>query len=81
VVAADIEVSRKLLAGSGAGALVRFGDSKELAIVIENLLNGDEIRREMGKLARGLAAFYDGASRWSRNADALETEACAHNPL
>jgi glycogen synthase len=75
VVAADIEVSRKLIAESGAGAVVGFGDSAALAAELRRLLADEELRREMGRCGRAVAQAYDGGALFERNAEELEEAA------
>jgi len=72
VVAADIEVSRKLVEASGAGAVVPFGDSGALAGEIQKLLSDPQLCREMGLRGEQAALAYDGNSLWPRNAEVFE---------
>jgi len=70
VVAADIEVSRKLVEASGA--VVPFGDSGALAGEIQKLLDDPRARRAMGLRGQQAALAYDGNSLWPRNAEVFE---------
>lgn len=60
VIAADIEVSRQLVEGSGAGVVVQFGDSEALAHEIERLLADSQLCREIGLRGQKAALAYDG---------------------
>ena len=66
VVAADIEVSRELVRGSGGGVTVSFGDAQHLAEELENLLRDPAARDAMGAGGRQKAADYEGDVPWSR---------------
>jgi glycosyltransferase involved in cell wall biosynthesis len=72
VVAADIEVSRSLVAGSGGGVASAFGDSNLLAEEINRLLTDSSLREEMGRKGQAAAGAYDGATLWPRNAEVFE---------
>ena len=72
VVAAEIEVSRKLIEDSGGGVVVRFGDSTVLAHGIERLLDDSQLCREMGLRGLQAAHEYDGSALWPRNAEVFE---------
>jgi glycosyltransferase involved in cell wall biosynthesis len=72
VVAADIEVSRKLVEASRAGAVVPFGDRGALAGEIQKLLSDPQLCREMGLRGEQAALAYDGNSLWPRNAEVFE---------
>jgi glycogen synthase len=72
VIAADIEVSRKLVEGSGGGVVAAFGDSSALANEIEKLLADPESCRTMGMRGQKAALAYDGSVLWPRNAEAFE---------
>ena len=72
VVAADIEVSRKLVEASGAGVVVPFGDSGALAGEIQKLLADPQMCREMGVRGEKAALAYDGSILWPRNAEVFE---------
>ena len=78
VVAADIEVSRKLVEGSGAGVVVPFGDSLALAREIQKLLDHPQLCREMGLRGQEAAHAYDGNTLWPRNAELFERLAKRH---
>ena len=78
VVAADIEVSRKLVEGSGAGVVVPFGDSLALAREIQKLLDDPQLCREMGLRGQEAAHAYDGNTLWPRNAELFERLAKRH---
>jgi glycosyltransferase involved in cell wall biosynthesis len=73
VVAAEIDVSRKLIESSEAGVVVPFGDSTALAHGIERLLNDAQLCREMGLRGLQTAHDYDGSALWPRNAEVFET--------
>jgi len=77
VVAADIEVSRKLLAEAGAGLVTPFGDSSLLATAIERLLQDQDLCRAMGRRGTVLAQAFDGPELFRRNAEELEKVAAA----
>ena len=72
VVAADIEVSRKLVEASGAGVVAPFGDSAALAKEIQKLLDDPQLCLAMGLRGQKAAGMYDGSSLWPRNAEAFE---------
>lgn len=72
VLAADIEVSRKLLTDSGAGVVTPFGDSVALARELERLLGDPALCYEMGSNGLKAAAAYDGQMLWARNAEVFE---------
>jgi glycosyltransferase involved in cell wall biosynthesis len=78
VVAADIEVSRKLMEASGAGVVVPFGDSLALAREIQKLLDDPQLCREMGLRGQEAAHAYDGNTLWPRNAELFERLAKRH---
>ena len=80
VVAANIEVSRKLVESSGAGALVPFGDSAALAREIEELLDVPQLCREMGLRGQEAAHAYDGNTLWPRHAEVFERVAGERTP-
>ncbi len=61
VIAADIAVSRELVAGSGGGAVVRFGDVEALAGAIERLLADSHLRHSMGLQGQKKSLAYEGA--------------------
>lgn len=73
VVAADIEVSRKLVMGSGGGVVTPFGDAVALAAEIRRLVDDPERCREMGLRGQQGARAYDGKVLWSRNAELFES--------
>jgi glycogen synthase len=72
VIAADIEVSRELVTGSGGGLLVSFGNSQQLAAEIEKLLADPQLREAMGKGGRKKALEYDGGTLWKRTLEEFE---------
>jgi len=72
VIAADIAVSRELVAESGGGALVPFGDARRLADAIEKMLADSDRRRSMGLAGRHKALEHDGANLWRRTCEELE---------
>jgi glycosyltransferase involved in cell wall biosynthesis len=72
VVAADIEVSRKLVEPSGAGVVAPFGDSAALAKEIQKLLDDPQLCLATGLRGQQAAGMYDGSSLWPRNAEAFE---------
>jgi glycosyltransferase involved in cell wall biosynthesis len=78
VVAADIEVSRKLVEASGAGVVVPFGDSAALAREIQKLLDDPQMCREMGLRGQEAAHAYDGNTLWPRNAEVFERVAAGN---
>jgi glycosyltransferase involved in cell wall biosynthesis len=78
VVAADIEVSRKLVEASGAGIVAPFGDSAALASAIQRLLEDPQLCREMGRRGQEAAHAYDGNTLWPRNAEVFERAAAGN---
>lgn len=73
VIAADIDVSRQLVCGSGGGVVVPFGESIELADGIDRLLGESDVSRGMGLRGQEFAlAYYDGSRLWIRHAEELE---------
>jgi glycogen(starch) synthase len=72
VVAADIEVSRRLVEGSRAGVVVPFGDIEALAGELQKLLADPPVCREIGLRGQKAAVDYDGNSLWPRNAEVFE---------
>ena len=78
VLAADIEVSRRLVEGSEAGVVVPFGDSAALAREIKKLLDDPRLCREMGLRGQKAALAYDGSTLWPRNAEVFERAAAEH---
>jgi glycosyltransferase involved in cell wall biosynthesis len=77
VVAADIKVSRKLLAEPGAGVVTRFGDPVDLATQIEKLLSNPDLCHAMGVKGQQVSRSFDGSILWPRNADVIE-QSCSH---
>jgi len=72
VVAADIEVSRRMIADTGAGVVVPFGDGRGLAEVLQQLLEDAQRCDEIAECGRAVARAYEGNSLWVRNAQVLE---------
>jgi len=72
VVAADIEVSRKLVTDSGGGVVTPFGESAALAAAIQKFLDDPEMCREMGRRGQRSALNYDGSILWARNVEIFE---------
>jgi glycogen synthase len=72
VVAANIDVSRELIARSGGGVTVAFGDAHALAAQIEIMLNDPGRRQKMGEGGRKLALEYDGDTAWRRTTAEME---------
>lgn len=78
VIAADIAVSRKLVMGSGGGAVTRFGDSAALSCEIEKMLADPQSCEEMGKRGQRSAVAYDGSVLWPRHAEIFERMTLSH---
>jgi glycogen(starch) synthase len=72
VVAADIEVSRRLVMTSGGGVVVPFGDSAVLAREIDLMLSDARLCQQMGLSGQRTAQTYDGDVLWPRNAEVFE---------
>ncbi len=72
VVAANIDVSRELIARSGGGVTVPFGDAQALAAEIETMLSDPERRQKMGEGGRKLALEYEGDTPWRRTTAEME---------
>ncbi len=66
VIAADIEVSRQLVGGSGGGITVRFGDAERLANALEHLLSDPAARAAMGGGGYQMARQYQGEALWRK---------------
>lgn len=79
VIAADIDVSRHLVCGSGGGLVVPFGESAQLADAIEKLLHEPGLHRTMGLHGQEFAlANFDSHKLWTRAAQEFERVATAH---
>lgn len=72
VVAADIEVSRQLVVGSGGGLVTAFGDSPMLANDINCLLGDEALCAKMGSHGQSAAETFDGRKLWALNAKEFE---------
>lgn len=72
VVAADIEVSREMVEGSGGGVVVSFGDDVALVNEIEKMLADQELCRDMGLRGQRAAAAHDGKVLWPLHAEVFE---------
>ena len=72
MVAADIEVSRKLITQSKGGVVTRFGDTESLAQAVEEIVANPQLCQNMGNNGRSTAACYDGTVLWPRHAELLE---------
>ena len=66
VITADIEVSRELIATSGGGVTVPFGNPQLLADALEKMLADPEARGAMGVGGYRKASEYQGANAWQR---------------
>jgi len=80
VIAADIAVSRELIASGGGGVTVPFGHAEQLAASIETLLSDPASRQRMGAGGFEKAAQYDGDSAWRRTTTELELIAQSQTP-
>ena len=78
VVAADIEVSRKLVEGCGGGVVTRFGDPVDLAGQMGRLLSDPQLCEEMGMRGQNAAQYYNGEVLWPRYAEVIERMAAEH---
>ena len=72
VVAADIAVSRELIAASSGGLTVPFGHAEQLAAAIEKLLGEPDMRQTMGDSGYTAALGYDARNSWGRTTQELE---------
>lgn len=72
VIAADIAVSRELIASCGGGVTAPFGNAERLAAAIEHLLSDPASRQRMGAGGFEKAAQYDGNTAWRRTSAELE---------
>jgi glycosyltransferase involved in cell wall biosynthesis len=72
VLAVNINVSRELIAASGGGVSVPFGDVQQLAAQIERLLADPKLRENMGEGGHQFALKYSGEACWQRTTAELE---------
>ncbi len=72
VLAVNINVSRELIAASGGGVSVPFGNAQQLAAEIERLLADPKLREKMGDGGHRLALEYSGDACWQRTTAELE---------
>jgi glycosyltransferase involved in cell wall biosynthesis len=72
VIAADIPVSRELVASSGGGMLVPFGNVEKLAGAIEKMLNDPKLRQAMGASGYSKSMEYQGDAPWQKIAGEFE---------
>ncbi|HLI63673.1 MAG TPA: glycosyltransferase family 4 protein, partial [Terriglobales bacterium] len=72
VIAADIAVSRELVAAGGGGVLVPFGKPEQLAGAIEKLLGDEPLRQRMGAGGYSQAMEYHGDTPWQRISQEFE---------
>ncbi|HEY4900949.1 MAG TPA: glycosyltransferase family 4 protein [Terriglobales bacterium] len=72
VIAADIEVSLKLITQSKGGVLTRFGDTESLAKAVEEIVANPQLCQNMGNNGRSTAVFYEGTVLWPRHAELFE---------
>ena len=78
-IAADIAVSRELVAGTGGGLLVPFGDAAKLGEAIQTLLADPELRLAMGRRGQKKAlSEYQSGSVFQRNAQEFERAVAEH---
>ena len=77
IVAADIAVSRELIARSGGGILAPFGDAMQLAEAIEKLLDDADLQQRMGEGGEKLAQEYEGDTLWRKAAEEMDRIAAA----
>jgi glycosyltransferase involved in cell wall biosynthesis len=66
VIAADIDVSRALVDGSGGGSIVPFGNASRLAGEMERMLDDSKLREAAGSGGYASALDYDGDACWER---------------
>jgi glycogen synthase len=72
VIAIDMEVSRELIASSGGGVTVPFGNAPRLAEKIELMLNDANLRRAMGDRGHQYALNFEGSACWQHTTSQLE---------
>jgi glycosyltransferase involved in cell wall biosynthesis len=72
VIAADIAVSRELIASSNGGVVVPFGNAQQLAAAIEKMLSDPELRQTMGASGYKKAMEYQGDTPWQRTSQEFE---------
>ena len=72
VIAADIAVSRELVASSNGGLTTPFGNADLLAAAIEKMLGDPELRQRAGDDGFHMALRHDGAAAWYRIAGEFE---------
>jgi glycosyltransferase involved in cell wall biosynthesis len=72
VIAADIDVSRELVEGSGGGTITPFGNAAKLAEAIEAMLSNPELRDAMGAGGHRKAIEYQGDRLWQQTTEELE---------
>lgn len=78
VIAADIEVSRELVGGSGGGTIVPFGDAQRLASALETMLSQPAARESMGAAGYEMAMPYRGEAVWQKITAEFEEVVASH---
>ena len=69
------DVAQELVAESGGGVVVPFGNAERLADEIESMLNDPERRKSMGENGYKKALEYEGNRLWQRNMEVFENVA------
>ncbi len=72
VIAADTAVAQELVAESGGGVVVPFGNAERLAAEMESMLNDPARRKAMGENGYKKALEYEGNYLWQRNMEVFE---------
>ncbi len=72
VIAADIAVSRELIASSGGGVVVPFGNAEQLAAAIDKMLSDPGLQHSMGAGGYNKAMEFQGDTPWQRTAEEFE---------
>jgi len=77
VIAADIAVSRELIASSNGGVTTPFGNAQQLAASINRLLSDSSLQQSMGAAGYNKALEYQGDAPWQRLSQEFEHVAAA----